>query len=75
METIELNRKTIHEQMNEVLSAMKPGQDVPIPISDASAWSNYISTKIHATDTGRLFRVITRRSVCPDGKAIIRRMY
>lgn len=70
-----MNKKTIQEQMNEVLSAMKPGQDMQIPIADAAAWSNYISTKIHAADTGRLFRVITRRSVCPEGKALIRRIY
>ena len=75
MEAIELNKKTIHEQMNEVLSAMKPGQDVPVPISDAGAWSNHISVKVHVADTGRLFKVITRRSVCPDGKALIRRIY
>lgn len=75
MEAIELNKKTIQEQMNEVLSAMKPGQDVPVPMADAGAWSNHISVKVHAKDTGRLFKVITRRSVCPDGKAIVRRIY
>ena len=75
MEAIELNKKTIQEQMNEVLSAMKPGQEVSIPIDQAGSWSSHISIKVHGNDTGRRFEVITRRSICPAGKAIVRRIY
>lgn len=70
-----ISRKKIQEQMNEVLSAMKPGQEVNIPIGQAGSWSNHISARVHVADTGRRFEVITRRSVCPSGKAIVRRLY
>lgn len=74
MEEIVFYRKTIQEQADEVLSAMRPGQEFTVPIRDAGIWSQHIS-KVHARDTGRLFKVVTRRSVCPEGKAIVRRLY
>lgn len=73
MTEIVIERKTVKEQMNDVLLDMAVGDQFPIDRSDRGKWATHISNHVHPYRSIR-FSVITDREVTPAGKAIIRRI-
>lgn len=73
MTEIVIERKTVKEQMNEVLLEMAVGDQFPVDRSDRGKWATHISNHIHPYGSSR-FTVITDRDVVPEGKAIVKRI-
>lgn len=72
MTEIVIERKTVKEQMNDVLLDMAVGDQFPIDRSDRGKWATHISNHVHPYQERR-YSVITDRDATPEGKAIIRR--
>lgn len=73
MTEIVIERKTVKQQMNEVLLEMSVGDQFPIDRSDRGKWATHISNHVHPYGVGR-YAVITDRDIVPKGKAIIKRI-
>lgn len=73
MTEIVIERKTVKEQMNDILLDMAVGDQFPVDRSDRGKWATHISNHIHPYRPIR-FSVITDRDITPAGKAIIRRI-
>lgn len=72
MTQIVIERKTVKEQMNDVLLEMAVGEQFPIDRLDRGKWATHISNHVHPYQERR-YSVITDRDVTPEGKAIIKR--
>lgn len=73
MTEIVIERKTVKEQMNDILLDMEAGDQFPVDRSDRGKWATHISNHVHPYQERR-YSVITDREVTPQGKAIIKRI-
>lgn len=73
MTEIVIERKTVKEQMNDILLGMAVGDQFPVDRNDRGKWATHISNHVHPFDSMR-FSVITDKDVTPEGKAIVKRI-